>query len=454
MEIIRADWLDDGETLHADCALAIDGEGMITAVGSFEEVQAHQPKSYVSDMRGHIVLPGCVNAHSHSFQVLLRGRADHPANFADWVSSHLYPTLAKLDDRALEIAALLAFAQMVQAGVTTVGEFHYIHNDSNGPGGNRIDKLVLEAARRVGLRTTFLRCFYDTQSKPGQERFAETPEQAKEACLELHEAYKDDPMVQVMPAPHSLHGASPEMIRAAFEVAETLDTKFHIHLAEQQGDIAFCEAKYKGLSPLKALESLGVLGPRAVIVHGLWLNEDERALMAEAGASLVYNPGTNMALGDGVADIPDLLKRGVPVALGTDANYTLSIFQEMRAMEYLQRVKALEMGILARATGQAGGRLLLDSGRRHGAHVLNQRTGFLKPGWPADLLVLDRHDPSLLPASIHGGDGLLSAFATSLIPESALRMMLIQGRRVISHGQLVTFSNEEIAELIAETQAS
>lgn len=450
MELIRADWIDDGEALHRGAALLIDRDGLIAEIGAADELLAkHQGKVLITDWRGHGLAPGCVNAHSHCFQVFLRGRADHPKNFADWVSGHLYPSVQKLEDRALEIAAILAFAQMARAGVTSVGEFHYIHNAPDGSaGGSRIDALVLDAARRIGLRTAFLRCLYDSRKRPGQERFAESVSEAQAATRELAKKVARDTMASVLPAPHSLHGASAEMIQAGHELAKELNSTFHIHLAEQQSDIAFAKERY-GCSPLRALDKLGVLDERCVLVHGLWLDDGEIELLAERGGALVYNPTTNMTLGDGIGPIEKLQAAGVPVALGTDANYSLSIFAEMRATEQLQRATKLRMGVL---TGQAGNaRPLLDMGRKNASRSLGLKTGRLALGLPADLIAIDLSDPSLLPASVRSGDHeVLNAMVSAMVPETAIRHVLVQGQRIVTHGELVAFAQDELAELVAE----
>lgn len=446
-QILKADFIDFGDGFVKDACLVLDAEGFIVDFGPISEKEDQYKDAYPSDYKGHVIVPGCVNAHSHSFQVLMRGAADHPQNFADWVSSYLYPIVLKLDDESIELAAILAFAQMLKAGTTSLGEFHYIHNGPDGPGGHRIDEIVLGAARRLGLRTTMARCFYDQSKRPGQERFKESPEEAVTATKALRDAFKDDPLVTVIPAPHSLHGASEDMIKAAFELAEEFDCPYHIHLSEQKGDLDFSRSLYKGLTPLEALDALGVLGPRTVLVHGIWLTDKERALLADRGGSLVYNPCTNMALGDGVANIPDLMRKNIPIALGTDANYTLSIFSEMRAMEYLQRIQSLEMGVLSRID-KRGASSILECGRVHGAKVLGTSTGRLDKGMPADLLVIDRDDPSLLPASITGGPALRNALISSMVPETAIKHVLVQGQKSISHGQLVSFSNGELAEMM------
>src|SRR5262249_40880753 len=142
--------------------------------------------------------------------------------------------------------------------------------------------------------------------------------------------------VQVLPAPHSLHGASEEAIREGARAAAQLGVPWHIHLAEQRDDVAFARERY-GETPLRVLEKWGVLDARTVVVHGIWLDEGERELLAARKGALVSCPLTSLSLGDGVLDLPDLVKRGVTVALGTDMDASPCIFSEMRAAEALQR---------------------------------------------------------------------------------------------------------------------
>ncbi len=397
------------------------------------------------DLSGHALLPGCVNSHTHTFQVLLRGNGDNARSFRDWVDGHLYPLVERLDDRLLVAAATLAYAEMALSGTTTVGEFFYVHNGRSGEGGNRHAEATIEAARRVGLRVALLRTMYDRGSKPGQARFRESVADAVANTRSLARAFADDPAVAVRPAPHSLHGASEPMIRAAADLAGELDCPFHIHLAEQRGDVQFAGETY-GLSPLRALDRMGVLSERTVLVHGIWLDEGERALLAEHHGGLAYNPLTNMALGDGIADIPDLVARGVPVSLGTDANNRLNLFDEMRAVEYLQRVSHLEMGIVPAAASDSRGSALpmFEMGTANGGRNLGLDVGRIEPGAWADLVAIDLSDLSLWPGAMVGGDDLLNAVVYSMAAHTAVRHSWVAGTPLVVDGRLANLSLADV----------
>lgn len=452
MQLFRAEWIHHQGALIAGAALLVDDQGRIAAIGPAAEVETHPGAASATrvELPGRALLPGTITAHSHCFQVLLRGSADHPASFRDWVRGHLYPLVERLDERALEAAALLCFAQMARAGVTTVGEFHYVHNrrDDYASQSAELARIVIGAARRVGLRVAFLRAIYDVQEVRGQGRFMERPADAVEGIRALAKEWRGDPAVKVLPAPHSLHGATREAIKAGAELARELDTRWHIHLAEQKGDTGYSRHLY-GKDPLFALEELGVLDRRTVLVHGIWLSEPEQDLLARKGGGLVTNPSTNMALGDGVAPLPGLVRRGVPVALGTDMNSAPNVFQELRLAEALQRVQALRMGVLPTARGGAPDpRLLLDMATKSGADLLGVDAGALEPGKWADLISLDLEEPALLPAGVQGGERLLFALTGSAAAELAVEDAWVAGKQVLRDGELPGLDRAELARIV------
>lgn len=446
--LFAADWVFAGRRFVPNASVLVR-DGRVVAVG--EDVAAPDGCERV-DLAGHALVPGCVNSHTHTFQVLLRGNGDNARSFRDWVDAHLYPLVERLDERALVAAATLAYAEMALSGTTSVGEFFYVHNAADGTGGNRHAEATVEAARRVGLRVALLRTMYDLGTKPGQARFREPVETAVANTRALAAAFAGDDAVAVRPAPHSLHGASEAMIRAAAALAEELDCPFHIHLAEQEGDLAFAEARY-GASPLRALDRMGALSSRTVLVHGIWLDEGERALLAERGGALAYNPLTNMSLGDGVAKIPDLVRRGVPVSLGTDANNRLNLYDEMRAAEYLQRVTALEMGIVPGAASDSRGTALplFEMGTANGGRTLGLETGRIELGAWADLVALDLSDLSLWPAAATGGDDLLNAVVYSMVAQTAVRHSWVAGEPLVVDGRLARLSHDEVRDLVRQT---
>jgi 5-methylthioadenosine/S-adenosylhomocysteine deaminase len=457
-QLVSADWVHHAGTFRRDHALLIDDAGRISAAGPLSEIEAEIEARLAAGseaegerptrrhLGGRALCPGTVSAHSHAFQVFLRGRGDHPRGFADWVATHLYPLVERLDDDSLEAAALLCFHQMLRAGITTVGEFHYVHNDAGDhrPRQAELARIVLGAARRVGLRVGFISTIYDVATKPGQARMANPAQAALAHVRQLHAEFADDPYVNVLLAPHSLHGATREAIEGSAALAHELDTRWHIHLAEQEEDVPYAQ-RVHGARPLEVLEAWGVLSERTVLVHAIWLSEQERALLAERGGGVVSNPTTNMALGDGIAPLVDYLRRGVTLGLGTDLNAAPNVFHELRAAEYLQRVSALRMGCLpSPPEGTPDPARLFALGTRAGAQLLGVEAGELAPGQWADVLVIDLDDPSLLPGSVEGGDALLNLLSSAMVAETALAEVWVGGRVVAEGGVALGLAPDEL----------
>jgi 5-methylthioadenosine/S-adenosylhomocysteine deaminase len=357
-------------------------DGAIRACGPRATVE--RPGEKVVDLGRRAMLPGTVNAHNHSFQSLLRGFGDD-LPFLEWRDRALYRYSPRLGTDGVYTGALFAFAEMALHGVTTVCDFFYLND-----GGNENARAVVAAAQALGMRIVMARCFYDWDGAPAMYR--EPVADARRRFAELHRELAGSRAVSVCPAPHSLHGASEAMIRAGAEAAREAGVPWHIHLAEERYQVDDARAKY-GTTPLRAIEKMGLLGPDLVAVHGCWFDAGERALLAETGGRLAYNPNSNMFLGDGITDVVDLTARGAKVALGTDggcSNSRVSVFDEMRACALLQKV--------ARTDGQAiDAETVFNMGTAWGGEVLGLPVGRLAVGQRADVVFVDLDDPSLWP---------------------------------------------------------
>src|SRR5437660_3933558 len=252
-------------------------------IASVEPVGRGEPGDVA--LAGKALLPGTVNAHCHTFQSLLRGLGDD-LDFAGWRDRVLYPFSERLDRHGIALGASFAFAEMLRHGATTCVDFFYLQDE-----GNENAEAVVEAARRVGIRLVLARSMYDWEGAP--RRYRETVADATRRTRELITAHRKDATTLVHPAPHSPHGASPAMIRAGWEVAEAEQVPFHIHVAEApyEGERTTRE---QGATPIHYLDRLGVLGPRMIGVHGVWLDDDEIALMGARGAALAHCPSSNM----------------------------------------------------------------------------------------------------------------------------------------------------------------
>ncbi len=403
-----------------DRYIEVNSEGRIEKIGRTRELGSTELNS--AEILEGIVLPGFVNSHSHAFQVLLRGRGDHPKNFHDWVNSSLYPLVRSLKTDDIVTATKVAYAQMLMRGITSVGEFHYLHNlhpeenpeiENNDP----ISIAVIEAAREIGIRQRFLYTGYDLGNKPGQERFHRKVFEVIESLNYLRKKYRDDPLIKIGAAPHSLHGASEEMIRRMMEWAEQNSEICHIHLSEQKSDVDESISQF-GMRPVEYLEDRELLSSMMAIVHGIWLENSEINTLLTHGVKHVYNPMTNMHLGDGIAPIRQYVARGVVTALGTDANMDPDIVMEMRATEYLQRIEGLEMGIIGAVTDDASAAITLyKMATINGGMALNLKVGVLDEGYYADFIVID-------PDHFNFGGGIDKYFLENLTLSTTISTVL------------------------------
>jgi 5-methylthioadenosine/S-adenosylhomocysteine deaminase len=364
---------------HAPGFLRVGAQGEIVEIA-----QSAQPGDQLIDHGKSALLPGGVNVHNHSFQSLLRGLGDD-LPFLQWRARGLYKYAADLGPEAIHLGATLAFAEMLRSGTTTVCDFFYVH-----AGGLDNDRAVLRAADELGIRCVMARTMYDWDGAPAS--FQETVDEAVRRAQDLHDETSNAPLLSIQPAPHSLHGASADMIRAGVALAKDWDSPCHTHLAEEsyQRDEAL---EQWGCGPAEYFARLGALNERSVLVHAIWLAGDELRAIAEAGASIAHCPASNMFLGDGVTPILDYLKQGLNVGLGTDGGCTNSrhsIYDECRSAVQLQKVHNTDGAAMTAETAFA-------LGTEHGGRLLRLPVGRLSRGLQADFSVVDLTDMSLLP---------------------------------------------------------
>ena len=409
-----------------DRAVTVAG-GRITDVAPLPPDETHAPD--VVRLPGKALLPGTVNTHCHTFQSLLRGLGDD-LDFMQWRDRVLYPYSTRLDRDGIYLGAAFAFAEMLLHGVTTCVDFFYLQDQ-----GNENAEALIQAARDTGIRLVLARAMYDWEGAP--RRYREEPPAAARRVSELIRAHARDPMVTVQPAPHSPHGASAAMIRAGWEVAEANDTPFHIHVAEgrYEGERTLAE---HGATPIRYLDKLGVLCPRMIGVHCVWLDDEEIGLMADRGAGLAYCPSSNMILGDGITRITEMKDLGILIGLGTDGGCTnnrLSIFEEMRMAALLQKVRHLDGTRLRAEEAFAMG--TLDGGR-----LLDLEIGDVEPGMLADLVAIDLAHPSLHPPS-----NLLKNVVYAM-SHQAVTDVWVHGRQVVRNQRLTTLDQGALMEQV------
>jgi 5-methylthioadenosine/S-adenosylhomocysteine deaminase len=388
----------------------------------------------VEDWAGLAVVPGTVNAHGHAFQSLLKGFADDRP-FESWRDDVLYPFSERLDGEGIYAGALFAFAEALLAGVTTIVDFFYL-NDS----GNENATQVIRAARETGIRLVLARAFYDVDAPTAAPvRYREPPGAAADRTRALAADHAGNPDVSIQPAPHSLHAASPDTIAAALEVARDLGVPCHLHLAEAAYEPELVRKRY-GLTPIRLLAREGLLDERLVGIHVVWADDEELDMLAAARCAVVHCPGANAFLGDGMARVPEMLSRGVRVALGPDggcANNRQSVFDEMRMATLVAKARLTDGAALDAPTA-------FRLGTAGGADALGLPVGELAPRRRADLVGLDMTDLSLQPLAT------LSRQLVASMQPTAIARVMVGGRVVAADGRLLLTDQDRIRALVAD----
>jgi formimidoylglutamate deiminase len=382
--------------LEADRVLAIADDGLISAVLSRKE----QP-SVTEELPGVALLPGFVNTHSHVFQRALRGHTHCALADRDtfWTWRHaMYAEAGRLDPDLLYAGAVQTYREMLAAGYTTVGEFHYVHHQ---PGGqpyanpNAMAEAILAAGRVVGIRVVLLMAAYaqsgfNQPPTEGQLRFCDP---SVEAYLERVERLRQDG-VPLGVAPHSVRAVPADWLSALAEYSRQHALPLHIHVDEQVAEQEQVRAAYN-CSPVEVLERAGALSAWTTVVHATHADETELDLLARRGCVVCVCPTTEGDLGDGIAPYAQLLAAGIPLAIGADSNTRLDPLEELRWAEYSARMRYQRRRVLVPAGFASPGPYLLNAGTRQGARALGLSAGELAAGQPADFVAVDLAHPAL-----------------------------------------------------------
>ena len=340
---------------------------------------------------GGLVLPGLANAHSHAFHRALRGRTHSPTSgrgsFWTW-REQMYAVADRLDPDTYLALARAVYAEMALAGVTCVGEFHYLHH---GPGGQPYDDpnatghALVQAAREAGLRLALLDTCYLSGGigeplEGTQRRFGDGDAQrwAARAGL-LRDALRGEPDVVVGAALHSVRGVPPDQMPTV--VTWSHESPLHVHVSEQPRENEQCLAAY-GVTPTRLLHDRGALGPRTSAVHATHLSDDDVGLLGGSGTTVCMCPTTERDLADGVGPARRLHAAGSPVSLGTDSHAVVDLLEEARALELDER-------LVSRSRGHWSAAELLDAATRAGHASLGfSDAGVIAPGARADLVAV------------------------------------------------------------------
>lgn len=413
-------WLG-GESLSDSVRIGID-DGVISSIEPGSDAQRAR------SMPG-VALPGLVNAHSHAFHRLLRGRTHRQGgDFWAW-RDRMYEIAAGLTPEAYEELATAVYTEMALAGITTVGEFHYVHHQKGGRAyddPNEMGHALVRAARRAGIRIALLDAGYFTSGfageplSPVQERFSDSSATRwLERVSELRAAYRGASDVRIGLAPHSVR-AVPERDLRVVSSAHTADVPLHIHLSEQPAENLDC-LEHTGVTPTGLLDRVGLLKESTTAVHATHVTTGDIAGLGAAGTSVCYCATTERDLADGVGPSGDLRDAGADLCVGSDSHAVIDLFEETRGVELHERLRSGRRGVFAPAE-------LAAIATANGARSLGFEEGRIEVGKPADITIVSIETPRTRTAGKDISAILYSATAADVTD------VFVGGARIVSGG--------------------
>ncbi|KUP21212.1 amidohydrolase [Paenibacillus sp. DMB5] len=396
-------------------------DDLITYIG--EDKPAAEEGVLTVDGSRLLFMPGLVNTHGHAAMSLLRGYGDDMV-LQSWLQEKMWPMEAKFTGDDVYWGTALSVLEMLKGGTTTFLDM-YDHMDR-----------VAEVTEQSGIRAVLMRgaiglCPEDVQN----QKLAEAVEFARN----WHG--KADGRITAMLSPHAPYTCPPDFFMKFVQAAHDLDLPMHTHMSETRHEVEQNVADY-GLRPVAHLEKLGMFTRPSLIAHGVHLNDEEIEILAKYNVGVSHNPGSNLKLASGVARVPDLLRAGVKVSLGTDgaaSNNNLDMFEEMRLAALIHK------GVSGDPTAVPAPEALLMATEYGAASIYLNNVGRLAAGMKADFIAIDIDQPHLLPHSDLLSHAVYSASAKDV------EHVWVNGKQVVKHGQCLTLDEEEVRRKAQET---
>lgn len=398
-----------------DAAIAVSA-GKIIAIGAHSELKQRYTTAQTIELGNAVLLPGLINTHTHAPMTLLRGIADD-LPLMEWLTGHIFTREARLTPHMLQVGAALACAEMIRTGTTAFLDMYLAEHEIF----DVIDQSGLKARLGEGF-SQYPGLAYTTSA----EAFALVRSQ--------HEKLKHHPRLQTLVCPHSVYTTTSDILEKCSALAAELKLPLHIHMAETITETTQCLDMH-GCRPVEQCRRTGILGPNTSAAHVVDVNEAEITLLKESGTSVAHNPKSNMKLASGAAPIPNMLRAGVCVGLGTDgsaSNNTLNMFHDMNACALLHKLVHLDPTLMNAQT-------VLDMATLNGAEMLGlSAPGCLEAGKAADIIALSLQEPHMNP--LHNIVSQLVYTASG----HEVNFSMVDGKVLYSNGKLHSLDYEEI----------
>jgi 5-methylthioadenosine/S-adenosylhomocysteine deaminase len=417
--------MDGGKQIIQNGAVAVRGD-RIVAVGKTAELAARYQAKRTMEARGKIILPGLINTHNHAPMTLLRGIADDLA-LMDWLQKYIFPAEAKNVSREfVEAGTALACIEMIRSGTTTYADMYYFEDQ------------VADTTAKAGVRGVLGETII--QFPVADNR---TPQEALAYTAKFIERWKTSPLIVPAVAPHAPYTNSAETLKSCKALADRTGVPMIIHVSETQDEGKQIREKYSTTST-QWLEQIGVLGPNVLFAHGVWLSEEDLAIVKRRGVGLSHNPESNMKLASGTAPVPRMLRMGIPVGLGTDgaaSNNNLDMFETMDFAAKLHKLVSMDPTVLPASE-------VLEMATIGGARALHmeKEIGSLEAGKRADLILVETGSAHAVP--------LFNVYSQIVysIKGADVRTTIINGKVVMMDGRVTTLDENQVKQKAREFQ--
>jgi 5-methylthioadenosine/S-adenosylhomocysteine deaminase len=416
--------MDSVRAIYQDGSVAVRGDSIV-AVGPRAEIEARYQSAQVIDARGHLVLPGFINGHTHVPMTLFRGLHDD-VTLNDWLYKYIFPAEAKnVNEEFVRWGTRLAAAEQIRAGVTTFADMYYFED------------AIAEETEAAGMRGVLGETFIDfpaPDNKSEAEMLAYTQRFLKR--------WQGNPLIHAAAAPHSIYTCSKKTLQDAAALARKYHAPILIHVAEMKKEWEDSE-KANGMSPVQYLEKIGVLGPDVVAAHCIFVDEADRKLLAQRGVGCVHNPSSNMMIASGVSPVPEMRAAGVAVGLGTDgpagSNNDLDLMEEIDLAAKLAKISKMDpLALNAKSVVEMA---TIDGAR---ALHMEKEIGSLEAGKKADVIMIGLNEPNAVPMY-----EIYAQIAYSL-KGSDVATVIIGGKIVMQSHLLLTVDEHEVLEKARE----
>lgn len=402
--------MDDDFVPDGGC-VAIE-DGVISEVGCVADESAFDR---VIDARGGIIMPGLVNAHTHIAMTLLRGYADD-MSLQSWLFDKIFPAEDCLTPETVYWGSLLACAEMIQSGTTCFADMYFMNESTV--------RAVLES----GLNANISRCVTGT-GNDYKERLSE----AKDLYEQFHGA--GDGAIQIEFSAHAVYTCSKEAIHAVAQAAQERSAGVQIHLSETMKENRDCYRQY-GKSPTEIFRDMGMFENPTNAAHCVYMSENDMDILAEHAVGVSHNPISNLKLASGVANVREMLNKGICLGIGTDgaaSNNALDVFEEMKMAAVLQKGMRLDPTLIDARTA-------LEMATVRGTEILGRSAerGKLKKGMRADVLILDGNAPNLMPVYQPESTVVYSANGGNVVTS------IVNGKVLMENRELLTLDMEKI----------